>query len=63
MTVLNVQINISLTRDKYMGEVPIGETKEQKYPGFVISSEGDNMANIKAIKKKSIGVIQTIINK
>ena len=46
-----------------MGEVPIGETKEQKYPGFVISSEGDNMANIKAIKKKSIGVIRTIINK
>ena len=40
--------------DKYMGEVPIGKTKEQKYLDFVISSEGDNMANIKAIKKKSI---------
>ena len=49
--------------DKYMGEVPIGKTKEQKYLGFVISSEGDNMANIKAIKKKSIGVIRTIMNK
>ena len=39
-----------------MGEVPIGKTKEQKYLGFVIYS-------IKAIKKKSIGVIRTIMNK
>jgi hypothetical protein len=49
--------------DEYIGEIPIGETEEQKYLGFILSSKGDNMANINAIKKKSIGVIRTIMNK
>ena len=49
--------------DEYIGEIPIGETGEQKYLGFILSSKGDNMANINAIKKKSIGVIRTIMSK
>ena len=49
--------------DEYIGEIPIEETEEQKYLGFILSSKGDNMANINAIKKKSIGVIRTIMNK
>ena len=49
--------------DEYIGEIPIGETEEQKYLGFILSSKGDNMAKINAIKKKSIGVIRTIMNK
>ena len=40
--------------DEFIGEIPIGETGEQKYLGFILSGKGDNMANINAIKKKSI---------
>ena len=36
---------------------------QQMYLGFVISSSGDNMANIAHIKNKSIGVIRKIFNK
>ena len=49
--------------DEFIGEIPIGETGEQKYLGFILSGKGDNMANINAIKKKSIGVIRTIMSK
>jgi hypothetical protein len=45
------------------GKVPIEKTKEYKYLGFIISCVGDNMANIKAIKDKSICVIRTIMHK
>ena len=41
----------------------MAQTDEQKYLGFVLSSTGDNMANIRATKKKSIGVIRKIMNK
>ena len=47
----------------YNGKVSIEQTFEQMYLGFVISSTGDNMANISQLKKKSIGVIRRIINK
>ena len=36
---------------------------EYKYLGFIISSKGDNMININAMKKKSIGIIKTILYK
>jgi hypothetical protein len=49
--------------ETYSGQVPIGKTTEHKYLGFVISSTGDNMANINQIKKKSIGVVRKIINR
>jgi hypothetical protein len=49
--------------DHYIGEVPIRKTREHKCLGFVISCEGNIMVNISAIKKKSIGVIRTIMNK
>ena len=49
--------------DNYIGEVPISETQEQKYLGFVLSSSGNNMVNITAIRNKSIGIIRTIMNK
>ena len=52
-----------LKQENYSGEVPIEKTKEYKYLGFIISCVGDNMANIKAIKDKSIGVIRTIMHK
>ena len=49
--------------DNYIGEVPIEEVKEQKYLGFVISSIGNNLVNIRSMEKKSYGVIRTIMNK
>ena len=49
--------------ENYTGLTRIEQTSEQMYLGFVISSSGDNMANIAHIKKKSIGVIRKIFNK
>ena len=49
--------------ENYIGEVPIGRTEEYKYLGFTISAKGDNMVNISAIKKKSIGIIRTLLQK
>ena len=39
------------------------KTDEQKYLGFVISSKGNNMVNIKEMKTKSIWIINKIFNK
>ena len=49
--------------ETFQGQIPIGRTTEQKYLGFVLSSIGNNMANINALKKKSIGIIKKITNK
>ena len=49
--------------ENYTGKVAIEEVKEQKYLGFILSSSGNNMANIKAMEKKSIGIIRTILSK
>ena len=54
--------DIELT-EKFQGKVEIEEVKEQKYLGFVLSSTGNNGANIKSLEKKSIGVIRTIMTK
>ena len=44
--------------ESYSGPVPIDSADEYKYLGFVISSTGDNMANIRQVKNKSIGIIR-----
>ena len=49
--------------EQYSGQTEIQHTGEQKYLGFVLSSSGDNMANIRAVQKKSIGIVKTAINK
>lgn len=41
----------------------IGQIKEQKYLGFVLSNTGDNMANIREVKKKSIGIVKSALDK
>ena len=41
----------------------IGQVQEYTYLGFVVSSKGDNLANIRQLEKKSIGVIRKIFNK
>ena len=47
----------------YSGLTKIEKTSEQKYLGFVLSSTGDNMANIRELKNKSIGVVRSTMNK
>ena len=49
--------------EKYEGKVKIEEVTEQKYLGFVLSSTGNNLANIQAMEKKAVGVTRTIISK
>ena len=49
--------------EKFEGKIKVEEVQQQKYLGFVLSSTGNNLVNIKAMEKKSIGVIRTIINK
>ena len=44
--------------DTHDGQVTMEETDKHKYLGFVISNTGDNMANIKSMKDKSIGIIR-----
>jgi hypothetical protein len=46
--------------EMYSGLTKIEKTKEQKYLGFVLSSTGDNMANIRELKNKSIGVVRSL---
>ena len=41
--------------DNYMGEIVIGATKEHKYLGFIISTTGENMANIRTVQKSQLG--------
>ena len=49
--------------EKYEGKVDIEKVEEYTYLGFVISSKGDNMANIRQMKNKSNGVIKKIFIK
>ena len=44
--------------ETYNGVKIIEKTDKQKYLGFIISSQGDNMANIEEMKRKSIWIIR-----
>ena len=59
----NVDTGENTMVEKFVGEVPIGRATEYKYLGFIISAKGDNMANISAMKRKSIGIIRTLLYK
>ena len=59
----NKQNNEVKLIETYIGEVPMEETNQQKYLGFIISSTGNNMKNINDKKNKSIGIIKKIFNK
>ena len=45
------------------GQEAIEKTEEHMYLGFVLSSIGNNMANINSMKKKSKGIIRKIFNR
>ena len=49
--------------EKYEGQDFIEQTDEQKYLGFMLSSKGNNMANINQMKRKSHGIIRIIFAK
>ena len=49
--------------EMYCSLTLIEKTNEQKYLGFFLSNTGDNMANIKDLRKTSFLVIRTTINK
>ena len=40
-------------KEKYVGKIAIEDVQKQKYLGFVISSKGDNLENIKEMEKKT----------
>ena len=50
-------------KESYGGKAKIERVEEYTYLGFVISSKGDNMANIRQIQKKSIGAVKKMIEK
>ena len=49
--------------ETFNGQVVMENTTSQKYLGFVLSSTGDNMVNIRSMKIKSIGIIRQIFNR
>ena len=49
--------------ETYGGKTDVEQVEEYKYLGFIISSTGDNMAQIRNIKNKSIGIMNRIITK
>ena len=59
----NVHTGEDDLKEIYCGPTKIEKKVEQKYLGFVISSTGDNMANIRKIQKKSIGLVKSTLNK
>ena len=49
--------------EHFVGQVEMKQTEEYKYLGFVISCRGDNMANIRNMQHKSIGLLERIHSK
>jgi hypothetical protein len=49
--------------ETHSGQVKMSKSDEQKYLGFILSSSGDNMANIRMLNNKSIGTIRKIFTK
>ena len=47
----------------YGGKIEMKQTTQYKYLGFIISHTGDNMANIKQVKQKSIGITRKLLNR
>ena len=49
--------------ETYDGKKIIEKKEKQKYLGFILSSRGDNMANIDEMKSKSVWIIRNIFTK
>ena len=59
----NIQTGDMDLVETFNGQVVMENTTSQKYLGFVLSSTGDNMVNIRSMKIKSIGIIRQIFNR
>ena len=44
--------------ESYNGKVEIDRTEEYKYLGFIISSKGNNMVNIKEVRKNLVELLE-----
>ena len=55
--------NHEIISEKFDGEALMENTEDQKYLGFILSSKGNNMKNINAMKNKSIWIINNIFDK
>jgi hypothetical protein len=53
----------ALLVETYAGQVKMGKSVEKKYLGFIISSTGENIANKRLLKKRSIVTIHKIFTK
>ena len=56
---LNGELKLS---EVYEGKVKMEKVNQWKYLGFVISNSGNNLCNIREIRKKSIGATKKILN-
>ena len=52
-----------MIKETFAGQAEVEKCTEQKYLGFKLSSSGNNMINIRAIKCKSIGATKQIFSK
>ena len=50
-------------KETFFGQVEVEKCTEQRYLGFLLSNSGNNMKNISAVKRKSIGTIKQIFSK
>ena len=48
---------------EFRGDTEMEEVSQYKYLGFVLSNSGDNMANIRSLKIKSINTTKSILSK
>ena len=55
--------NTDILEENFDGKVEIENVEKQKYLGFILSSRGNNMENIKEMKKKSVWVSRKILNR
>ena len=49
--------------ESFDGKIQIEQVLQQKYLGFVIANQNNNMANIEEVKRKSIGITKKIFDK
>ena len=49
--------------ETFEGDIEMKKTEQQKYLGFILSSKGDNMKNIREMQNKSVWIINKIFEK
>ena len=47
--------------ETFEGDIEMEKTEQQKYLGFILSSKGDNMKNIREMQNKSVWILSALI--